>query len=105
MCCESSSRTFVAGVPPIVTAAPATRFVPVMVIVVPPCVDPPTGKIPITFGGGGGLVDPEDDVDDVGDVGALALLQLELHAARIQTSQANLCNKGFVTTELFTPAA
>jgi hypothetical protein len=44
--------------PPIVTSAPATKFVPVMVTEVPPLVEPELGEIPVTVGGpvGGGGV-------------------------------------------------
>jgi hypothetical protein len=40
----------VAAVPPTVTVAPLTKFVPVMVILVPPNVVPEVGEIPETVG-------------------------------------------------------
>jgi hypothetical protein len=45
-----STTTVVAAVPPIVTVAPVTKFVPVMVTGVPPAVDPLFGEMPVTVG-------------------------------------------------------
>jgi hypothetical protein len=44
--------TPVAAVPPMVTVAPATKFVPVIVTLVPPAIGPLEGAIPVTVGGG-----------------------------------------------------
>jgi hypothetical protein len=44
------TATFVAAVPPNVTVAPATKFVPVMVTAVPPNVEPLLGLAPLTVG-------------------------------------------------------
>jgi len=46
------TETFVAGVVPKVTAAPATKFVPVIVTLVPPRVDPVLGLTLVTVGAG-----------------------------------------------------
>jgi hypothetical protein len=46
-----TTATFVAAVPPNVTAAPAAKFVPVIVIAVPPAVDPLFGLTLLTVGG------------------------------------------------------
>ena len=43
--------TFVATVPPMVTVAPVAKYVPVMVIKVPPAVGPELGEIVVTEGG------------------------------------------------------
>ena len=43
--------TLVAAVPPMATAAPLTKFVPVMVTEVPPAVGPELGEILLTEGG------------------------------------------------------
>jgi hypothetical protein len=45
-----TTTTFVAAVPPNVTPAPATKFVPVMVTAVPPAVVPLLGLTPVTVG-------------------------------------------------------
>ena len=45
---------FEAAVPPKVTPAPATKFVPLMVTDVPPAADPVFGETPVTDGGGPG---------------------------------------------------
>jgi hypothetical protein len=45
-----TTTTFVAAVPPNVTAAPAAKFVPVIVTAVPPAVDPLFGDTPLTVG-------------------------------------------------------
>src|SRR5271167_2544477 len=47
-----TTTTFVAAVPPNVTVAPATKFVPVIVTAVPPAVDPLLGSTPLTVGTG-----------------------------------------------------
>lgn len=44
--------TFVAAAPPNVTFAPAKNPVPVIVTEVPPLVEPETGEIAVTVGGG-----------------------------------------------------
>jgi hypothetical protein len=44
--------TLVAAVPPIVTVAPASKFVPVIVTAVPPLVVPEFGEIALTVGAG-----------------------------------------------------
>src|ERR1700678_517823 len=49
-----TTATLVAAVLPKVTAAPATKLVPVMVTAVPPEVDPLLGLTPLTVGAGGG---------------------------------------------------
>jgi hypothetical protein len=46
--------TPVAGVPPMVTVAPATNPVPLMVTLVPPAVVPLVGAIAVTVGAGSG---------------------------------------------------
>jgi hypothetical protein len=46
-----TTATFVAAVPPNVTAAPAAKFVPVIVTAVPPAVDPLFGLTLLTVGG------------------------------------------------------
>jgi hypothetical protein len=46
-----TTTTFVAAVPPNVTVAPATKFVPVIVTPVPPEVDPVLGVTLLTVGG------------------------------------------------------
>jgi hypothetical protein len=45
-----TTTTLVAAVPPNVTAAPAAKFAPVIVTVVPPAVDPLFGDTPVTVG-------------------------------------------------------
>jgi hypothetical protein len=45
-----TTTTFVAAVPPKLTVAPAAKFVPVMVIAVPPAVDPLLGVTLLTVG-------------------------------------------------------
>jgi hypothetical protein len=47
-----TTTTFVAAVPPIVTPAPLAKFVPVIVTVVPPAVDPLFGLTLVTVGTG-----------------------------------------------------
>ena len=42
--------TDVQALPPTVTVAPAAKFVPVMVIAVPPAVLPVAGEMPVTVG-------------------------------------------------------
>ena len=42
--------TFVAAVPPNVTVAPATKFVPLIVTAVPPAVEPLLGETLLTVG-------------------------------------------------------
>jgi hypothetical protein len=42
--------TDVQALPPTVTVAPAAKFVPVIVIAVPPAVDPVDGEMPVTVG-------------------------------------------------------
>jgi hypothetical protein len=44
------TTTFVAAVPPNVTVAPETKFVPVIVTAVPPPVDPVFGTTLLTVG-------------------------------------------------------
>ena len=46
-----TTTTFVAAVPPNVTVAPATKFVPVIVTAVPPAVDPLFGLTLLNVGG------------------------------------------------------
>ena len=46
------TATPVAAVPPIVTVAPLTKFVPVIVTEVPPAVVPELGVMLLTFGAG-----------------------------------------------------
>jgi hypothetical protein len=46
-----TTTTFVAPVPPNVTAAPAAKFVPVMVTAVPPAARPLFGATLLTVGG------------------------------------------------------
>ena len=46
-----TKATLVAAVPPIVTVAPAAKFVPVMVTDVPPAVEPLLGETLLTVGG------------------------------------------------------
>jgi hypothetical protein len=48
-----ATLTFVAETPPMVTVAPATKFVPLIVIVVPPVVGPVTGLMLEIVGGSG----------------------------------------------------
>ena len=50
ICVALVTTTFVAGVPPSVTVAPETKFVPVMVTAVPPVVGPLLGLTPVTVG-------------------------------------------------------
>jgi len=45
-----TTTTLVAAVPPIVTVAPVTKLVPVMVTLVPPAVDPLFGETLVTVG-------------------------------------------------------
>ena len=47
---ELVTLTPVAATPPIVTVAPETKFVPVIVIAVPPDVEPKAGETPVTTG-------------------------------------------------------
>ena len=44
------TETFVAAVLPKVTVAPATKFVPVIVTLLPPAVEPLFGETPVTVG-------------------------------------------------------
>jgi len=44
------TTTFVAGALPNVTVAPETKFVPVIVTIVPPTVAPILGETPLTVG-------------------------------------------------------
>jgi hypothetical protein len=44
--------TFVAAAPPIITVAPETKFMPVMVTEVPPADEPLFGLTPVTVGAG-----------------------------------------------------
>ena len=48
--------TLVAALPPTLTAAPAAKFVPVIVTAVPPVVGPDTGATLLTVGAGAGTV-------------------------------------------------
>jgi hypothetical protein len=48
-----TTTTLVAAVPPSVTVAPARKFVPVIVIGVPPVVGPDVGETALTVGAGG----------------------------------------------------
>jgi hypothetical protein len=50
ICVPLATTTLVAAVPPNVTAAPAAKFVPVMVTAVPPAVGPLFGDTPLTVG-------------------------------------------------------
>src|SRR5258705_6785502 len=45
------TSTFVPAAPPILTVAPAAKFVPVIVTGVPPAVGPPDGAMLLTVGG------------------------------------------------------
>src|SRR6185503_7993537 len=47
-----TTLTCVAANPPISTPAPGRKFVPEMVTLVPPLVDPELGEIPLTVGAG-----------------------------------------------------
>ena len=47
----STTETFVAAVPPMVTAEAPVRFVPVIVTLVPPRVVPLVGEMAVTVGG------------------------------------------------------
>ncbi len=49
MCCLTTV-TLLAAVPPNVTVAPATKFVPVIVTAVPPLVDPELGETELIVG-------------------------------------------------------
>src|SRR6267378_1306854 len=70
--------TPVALVPPIVTVAPLTKLVPVIVTLVPPAVGPEVGAIPLTVGG----------------------------ATKVkQPTQLPLCVSGLVTVTVAVPAA
>jgi hypothetical protein len=53
ICVPLATTTLVAAVPPKVTAAPAAKFVPVMLTAVPPAVDPLFGARLLTVGGDG----------------------------------------------------
>ena len=54
ICVALTTLTPVATLPPTVTvAAPVSKFVPVIVIGVPPAVGPEVGLTPLTVGGGG----------------------------------------------------
>ena len=48
---ELVTLTPVAVLPPMVTVAPLTKFVPVIVILAPPAVGPELGDIAVTVGG------------------------------------------------------
>src|SRR5439155_866517 len=50
--------TLVAAVPPMLTVAPVTKFVPVIVTVVPPAVEPDGGAMDVTVGAGPAYVKP-----------------------------------------------
>jgi hypothetical protein len=50
--CVGLTTRFVAAMPPNVTAAPATKFVPVIVIPVPPTAGPVVGVTLLAVGGG-----------------------------------------------------
>lgn len=52
MVVELTQFTFVAGTPPTETVAPLKKFAPVMVIDVPPAVEPADGETAETAGGG-----------------------------------------------------
>jgi hypothetical protein len=47
---ELTTETPVVELPPIVTVAPLTKFVPVMLTLVPPAVGPELGEIAVTVG-------------------------------------------------------
>ncbi len=49
-----TTLTFVAAVKPILTLAPATKPVPLIVTEVPPAVVPEFGEMPLTVGAGNG---------------------------------------------------
>ena len=74
-----TTEMFPAAFPPTLTVAPATKFVPVIVIGVPPTVDPVAGDTFVTAGAGNVYVNPFVNV-----------------AA---------CASGFVTTTFIAPAA
>jgi hypothetical protein len=52
ICVPLTTTTFVAPVPPNVTVAPVTKFVPVMLTAVPPAPGPLLGLTPVTVGAG-----------------------------------------------------
>src|SRR3989442_7788758 len=54
ICVALTTLTLVACVPPTVTVALASKFVPVIVIAVPPAIGPEVGLTPVTVGAGGG---------------------------------------------------
>jgi hypothetical protein len=47
-----TTTTVVAAAPPMLTVAPLTKFVPLIVTAVPPAVDPVAGDTPVTVGAG-----------------------------------------------------
>ena len=53
ICVALTTVTPVAAAPPTVTDALASKFVPVIVMAVPPSVGPDVGVTPLTLGGGG----------------------------------------------------
>src|SRR3989442_14644373 len=53
ICVLLMTLTPVAAAPPTVTVAVASKFVPLIVIAVPPVVGPEVGLTPVTVGGGG----------------------------------------------------
>src|SRR3989475_13016985 len=68
ICVALTTLTPVAGVPPTVTVAPAAKFVPVIVIAVPPAVGPEVGLTP----------------DTVGPVGQFANLKVPMRVCQFQ---------------------
>ena len=50
MLVEVTTTTFVAATPPMVTAVAPVKSIPVMVMVVPPAVEPLVGEILVTLG-------------------------------------------------------
>src|SRR2546426_12183963 len=55
ICVALTTLTPVAVAPPTVTVAVASKFVPLIVIAVPPVVGPEVGLTPVTVGGGGAM--------------------------------------------------
>ena len=53
ICVALTKLTPVTALPPMATVAVTSKFVPVMVIAVPPWVGPEAGLTPVTVGGGG----------------------------------------------------
>jgi hypothetical protein len=65
-----STDTAVAGLPPIVTEAPAAKFLPVIVIIEPPLVGPVAGSTASTTGPGGRVTNVNSSLAEIADVPA-----------------------------------